>query len=152
MVVSPLARRMIPLSLAGCVGLCAFFMIGPFQGLEAKVVPWDKAAHFIAFYGITVLLYLSFPRRRRMELALIAALLGCGIEIVQRLTGRDASVGDMLANTSGAFAVYLPGLVERVRAAARSPGGLVERRVRRMPPALAGAPEPRASQRVVKVN
>lgn len=127
-------------------------MIGPFQGLEAEVVPWDKAAHFLAFYGITVLFYLSFPRRRRMELALIAALLGCGIEIVQQLTGRDASAADMLANASGAFAVYLPGLVERVRAAARTPGGLVERRVRRMRSATAPEPEFRAAQRVAKVN
>src|SRR4051794_40218202 len=89
-------------------GVCGVGMMGPFQGAEQAFVPWDKAAHFIAFYGFTVLLYASFPYRRRLDLTLIAVLVGAGVEVVQQLTGRDGELGDVLADAAGAFAVIVP--------------------------------------------
>ncbi len=105
------ARRL--LVAAGLV--CGVGMMGPFQGIEHSVVPWDKAAHFMAFYGLTLLLFSAFPNRRRFELALLATLIGSGVEVVQLLTGRDAELGDLMADTAGAFAVFIPIYLEWAR-------------------------------------
>lgn len=100
-------------------GACALLMIGPFQGLESAWVPWDKAAHFILFYAVTALLFLGFPRRRRLDLTLLAIFLGCAIEGLQGISGRDAGLGDMAANSCGALAVLAPLYVENLRMASR---------------------------------
>lgn len=103
--------------------LCAVVMIGPFQSLERALVPWDKASHFIAAYGVTSLLFLSFPHRRRLDLAWITTFGGCGIELLQRLGGRDAELADMAANALGALAVVAPGYLEQARCALRATAG-----------------------------
>ncbi len=90
--------------------------------MEFEFVPWDKAAHFIAFYLLTSLLFLSFPRRRRFDLACLATLAGATLEMVQLLSGRDAELGDILANGCGAFAVVVPGYLEMARQATRAGG------------------------------
>lgn len=102
-------------------GVCAIGMIGPFQGVEEAFIPWDKAAHFVAFYGLTTLLFLSFPFRRRIDLACMAVLAGAAIELAQAMSGRDADVGDILANALGACAVLAPTFIEPMRALSRSP-------------------------------
>lgn len=119
---------------------CGFFMVGPFQGLERAVVPWDKAAHFLAFYGFTLMLYLSFPRRRRLDLTILSVFLGCAVEGMQALSGRDAGLGDMLANASGALAVLAPMYVETLRIRARG-AGIADRRRRRLA-SLSAGPDP----------
>lgn len=95
-------------------------MVGPFQGVEKAYVPWDKAAHFLAFYGLTAALFVAFPKRRRLDLAFMAVLGGSATEVAQLLTGRDAEVGDVLADAIGAGAVLLPMYLEQIRAAARN--------------------------------
>lgn len=112
------------LALGGTV--CVVGMVGPFQGVEEALIPWDKAAHFVAFYVLTSLLYVAFPRRRRLDLTLMAILAGAGIEIAQGLSGRDMGVGDIFANALGAGAVLLPMYLQDWRAPRR-----VERRQRR---------------------
>lgn len=99
--------------------VCVIGMVGPFQGVEEAVVPWDKAAHFIAFYAMTAMLYIAFPDRRRYDLTLLAVLCGVSIELAQQLTGRDAELGDAAADALGAFAVLTPLWIERLRAAPR---------------------------------
>lgn len=94
----------------------AFFMIGPFQGAEEAFVPWDKAAHFIAFYVATSALLLAFPERRRLDLAILAITAGALIEVIQSLVGRDFGVGDLAADAAGALAVVAPAYIERWRA------------------------------------
>jgi VanZ family protein len=103
--------------LVGGALVCGICMLGPFQGLERAIVPWDKAAHVIAFYGFTTLLLVAFPDRRRFDLAMLATLCGCGLELAQRLTGRDAELADMSANAIGALAVVMPIYLERLRGA-----------------------------------
>ena len=117
--------------------VCAIGMIAPaFQGAEKAFVPWDKAAHFIAFYGLTLLMFAAFPARRRLDLVAIAAFAGAAIEIIQMLDGRDAELGDMLADTCGALAVYAPVYLDRI-------GKLqVERRKPAKVEASAPEPEP----------
>jgi VanZ family protein len=111
---------------------CVVFAVGPFQTLEYELIPWDKAAHFIAFYLVTSLLFLSFPRRRRLDLACLATLAGVGLEIAQLASGRDAELDDMLANACGAFAVVAPGYLEMARQASRV--GSQSRKERRRAP------------------
>jgi len=105
-------------------GGCVIGMVGPFQGAEEALVPWDKAAHFLAFYAATALLYLSFPCNRRVDLTFLVTLAGAGIEIMQGLTGRDADIGDIFANAMGAMAVLAPTFIEPLRAWSRDPAAV----------------------------
>lgn len=82
-------------------------MVGPFQNVEAATNIWDKAAHFVAFGVILLCLGALMPRRPRIGLAIAAVAVGGLVEIVQGLTGRDASWGDLLADALGAAAVLL---------------------------------------------
>jgi VanZ family protein len=115
---------------------CAIGMVGPFQGLERALVPWDKAAHFIAFYGLTLLLFSAFPDRRRLDLAVLATFAGAAVEVLQLIDGRDAELGDVIADAAGAFAVLAPIYLERLREPR------AERRQRRAAPVPAGDVEP----------
>ncbi|MBR7619376.1 VanZ family protein [Phenylobacterium sp. 20VBR1] len=94
---------------------CLIAMIGPFQGAEKALVPWDKAAHFLAFYGLTLLMFAGFPQRRRFDLVCLAIFAGAAIEVAQILTGRDGEFGDLLADAIGAFAVWGPVWLEHHR-------------------------------------
>ena len=122
------------LALGGTV--CVVGMVGPFQGVEEALIPWDKAAHFAAFYILTSLLYVAFPRRRRLDLTVMAIFAGAAIEVAQGLAGRDMGVGDIFANALGAGAVLLPMYLQEWRSPRR-----VERRSRRP---LAANPSPEA--------
>jgi VanZ family protein len=103
------------LLLAAAVILCAAGMLGPFQGVENRLIAPDKAAHFAAFYGLTLLMFAAFPNRRRLDLVTLAVLAGSGVEILQGQTGRDAELGDVLADAAGAFAVLAPSWLETAR-------------------------------------
>jgi len=106
-------------ALALAAGVCGWGATLAPQGIEQALVPWDKAAHFIAFYGLTLAMFAAFPERRRFDLALAAVLVGCGIEVVQQFTGRDAGLGDVAADAAGAMAVVAPVWLERLRAPPR---------------------------------
>ena len=95
--------------------VCAIGMVGPFQGVEHALIPWDKAAHFIAFYGLTILLFTAFPTRRRLDLVVLAIFAGAAIEVAQTLTGRDGEIGDLCADALGAMAVLAPVWLEHLR-------------------------------------
>ena len=95
--------------------VCGIGMVGPFQGAEQALVPWDKAAHFMAFYGLTILLFSAFPTRRRLDLAVLAIFAGAAIEVAQTLTGRDGEIGDLCADALGALAVLAPVWLEHLR-------------------------------------
>lgn len=114
----------------------AVAMLGPFQDLEHDLVPWDKAGHFLAFYVATALIYVAFPTRRRFDLSCLMALIGVGSEIAQYLVGRDCAFGDVLADCCGAFALYLPVLLDDLRRPAQ-----LERRKSRKPAPVAQALE-----------
>ena len=102
------------LALAAVV--CAVGMITPsLQGVEKNFVPADKAAHFIAFYGLTALMMAAFPKNRRLEIALSAVLIGGSIEIAQMFTHRGVSLGDLAADAVGAFAVWAPMWLQSLR-------------------------------------
>lgn len=95
--------------------ISAIGMVGPFRGVERALVPWDKAAHFIAFYGVTLLAFSAFPNRRRLDIVVLATFAGSAIEVLQLMDGRDAELGDVIADAAGAFAVLAPVWLERLR-------------------------------------
>lgn len=95
--------------------VCGIGMVGPFQGAEQALVPWDKAAHFVAFYGLTILLFSAFPSRRRLDMTALAIFAGAAIEVAQILTGRDGEIGDLCADALGALAVLAPVWLEHLR-------------------------------------
>jgi len=81
---------------------------------------WDKAEHFIAYFGLALMGVLGWANRRSPLVIFFAVLaLGGTLEILQSQTGRDAEWGDMLANTLGAatgtlLALLLLGLARLV--------------------------------------
>jgi len=93
----------------------AVFMLGPFQQLEHDLIPWDKAAHFMAFYVGTALLYVAVPGRRRLDLSTLVAFAGVGSELLQGMVGRDCDAMDMVADLAGAYALYLPVWLDHLR-------------------------------------
>ena len=66
-----------------------------------KLVPWDKAEHFLAFYALTGLAVAAFPRRNLFVLAALLSAFGAFIEFVQGLSivSRDRDFWDWVADT-----------------------------------------------------
>ena len=65
---------------------------------------WDKIVHFIAYFVLSVLALLAFPRARLLPIIAGLTLLGVGIEIAQAMMpfGRSGSLADAIANMLGA--------------------------------------------------
>jgi len=71
---------------------------------------WDKAEHFIAYFGLASMASLVIGFRRRLAWAILGViLLGGALEVVQYFAGRDAELMDFVANTLGALAGALAG-------------------------------------------
>jgi hypothetical protein len=79
-------------------------MIGPFGGVESASLIWDKAAHFVAFGLFLWCFGVLFRRLPRLGAAALVIGLGAAVEIIQGLVGRDASWGDLLADSLGVVA------------------------------------------------
>ncbi|MDB5441600.1 MAG: hypothetical protein JWM33_4027 [Caulobacteraceae bacterium] len=107
------------LSLGFGLILLAVLMLGPFGGLEKRILLGDKQAHFLAFYGLTALSFVAVPNRRRADLCLIILVLGAVLEVVQGMVGRDMDLADLFADLAGVAAVMLPGWLEQARRLAR---------------------------------
>ena len=77
------------------------------------LVPWDKAEHFLAFYGLTGLAVAAFPRRNLFILAALLSGFGAFIEYVQGLdiVHRDRDFWDWVADTIGIGAALAPMLL-----------------------------------------
>lgn len=93
----------------------AVLVLGPFSGAEQAFGLTDKEAHIIAFFALTLMLQLAFPRVRRTDLALGVLVLGALIEVAQLFTGRSASVGDWLADLIGVSVATAPSYAETFR-------------------------------------
>ena len=72
---------------------------------SAAALMWDKAEHFIAYFGLTLLASLGWGLRRSLVFVFIAVVaLGGALEILQSFVGRDAEWDDFFANSLGALA------------------------------------------------
>ena len=78
-----------------------------------QLVPWDKAEHFIAFYGLTGLAVAGFPTVRLWLIAIALSGFGALIEIVQglALVRRDRDFWDWVADTLAIAAAMAPMLL-----------------------------------------
>ncbi len=79
---------------------------------------WDKLAHLLSYVALAFLLVLSVPARRfrlTLAIALFFATFAYGvmIEFVQRMTGRQFELMDMVMNIIGAIVGTLSGIVAR---------------------------------------
>jgi VanZ family protein len=110
--------------LAMGLGIVLVLTLGPFQGLERVFGLNDKAAHVIAFAGLTAIAFLAFPRRRRYDIVRALLLMGGMIEVIQAFEHRDASFYDWLADAGGIYAIYGAGMIESVRKQARECGAV----------------------------
>jgi VanZ family protein len=74
-------------------------VIPPSQAL--RLTPWDKATHFLAFYGLTGLAVAAFPKRNVFLVGSMLSCFGALIEFVQGLdwVGRDRDFWDWVADT-----------------------------------------------------
>jgi hypothetical protein len=91
----------------------ALFLFGPalalvswgelsIHGAALELHLWDKALHFLAYFGLAGIVTMALKGDRRVLAALVLlALFGGVLEILQGATGRDCSVADELANTLG---------------------------------------------------
>jgi hypothetical protein len=86
-------------------------VIAPTHALQ--LVPWDKAAHFIAFYGLTGLAVAAYPKRNVLVLAFWLSGFGAFIEFVQGLpiVHRDRDFWDWVADTLAIGAALAPMLL-----------------------------------------
>ncbi len=126
-----LTRRVMPrISLLTRLAKCAFFGALAFTFYSAVVppshavqlVPWDKAEHFIAFYGLTGLAVAAFPRARLWLIAAFLSAFGALIEVVQGLpiVHRDRDFWDWVADTIAIVAALAPMLLVWWRAQVKS--------------------------------
>jgi VanZ family protein len=106
--------------------VCLFGMFGPYHGLERAVIPWDKASHVLAFYGLTLLSFLAFPKNRRSDILWIVLVVAGASEAGQPFFGHDGELGDFLADAAGAIAVMASSHSEQLRRRVREdPEGAV---------------------------
>lgn len=75
-----------------------------------QLVPWDKAEHFIVFYGLTGLAVAAFPRHKLIVIASSLSGFGAFIEFVQGLplVHRDRDFWDWAADTLAIAAALSP--------------------------------------------
>jgi hypothetical protein len=78
-----------------------------------RLVPWDKAEHFIAFYVLTGLAAAAFPRRHLWAIAASLSAFGALIELVQgtSIVHRDMDFWDWVADTLAIGAALAPMLL-----------------------------------------
>lgn len=85
--------------------------------LGGGLFPWDKADHFSAFFVLTGLAMVAFPRQSLWRIAAAMAAIGAAIELIQGLpwVGRDCDVWDWVAELVAISAVYAVILAARMR-------------------------------------
>jgi VanZ family protein len=89
------------------VGVVALALL---PGNDTPAFPWsDKVNHFGAFAVLTGLARFAYPGRRGWTILAAMLGVGVGIELLQALPviGRDAEIGDVVADLSGAFTVLV---------------------------------------------
>lgn len=104
------------------IGLLAFLsFVAPESDLNVgSVIPWDKASHFSAYFGLTLVGLLAFPN---LSLIVLSGGILTGsaiIEAAQPAAGRTFDLHDLLANGVGIAAVVACVIASNLRFAVRS--------------------------------
>lgn len=86
------------------VGLIAWGELTPHPPHLEGLLDWDKADHFIAYFGLASMATMILGLRPRLAVAIAGVILLSGaLEILQAFTGRDAEIWDFAANSLGAL-------------------------------------------------
>jgi len=86
------------------VALIAWGELTPHPPHLEGPLDWDKADHFIAYFGLASMATMILGLRPRLVAAIAGVILLSGaLEILQAFTGRDAEILDFLANSLGAL-------------------------------------------------
>jgi VanZ family protein len=86
------------------VALIAWGELTPHPPHLTGLLDWDKADHFIAYFGLASMATMVLGLRPRLAIAIAGVILLSGaLEILQAFTGRDAEILDFVANSLGAL-------------------------------------------------
>lgn len=121
----PMSKKLLAALRLAFAGALIFTLYAAFApGPDApQILPWDKAAHFAAFFTLSILAALSFPRAPLVVIGAALSGLGAAIEIIQALPaiGRDGDVVDWLVDTAAIGFALWPGILHGARARLRQP-------------------------------
>ena len=106
------------LAAAGAL-VAAALLAGPFHYADFHLPFPDTAAHGLLFYTLTVLAFGALPRLRSAEVAVGVLAIGALSELVQAVVGREMSLHDLIGDSIGVVAAYVPVAVQRLRELAR---------------------------------
>lgn len=98
-----------------------YFSLGPADPMsDVGWIPWDKAKHYLAYFGLTVIAVLVFAHLPSFVVAAAVFAFGVALELMQPVFGRTFSVFDAIANLSGIFSVLCIIAVAEIRLILRS--------------------------------
>lgn len=94
------------LAFVGALCVTFWFAFAP-PGHGEGFFPWDKANHILAFFVLTGLALVAFPRVKPAWLALALSAVGALIEAIQGLpfVHRDCDIWDWVADSCAILAV-----------------------------------------------
>lgn len=86
------------------VALIAWGELTPQPPHLSGLLDWDKADHFIAYFGLASMATMILGLRPRLAAAIASVIFLSGaLEILQAYSGRDADILDFIANSLGAI-------------------------------------------------
>src|SRR5262245_24366614 len=86
------------------VALIALGELTPHPPRMEGLLGWDKADHFIAYFGLAAMATLAIGPKPLLKWAVFGVVFLSGaLEILQIFAGRDAELLDFVANTLGAL-------------------------------------------------
>lgn len=98
----------------------AVLLTGPIHSRDLHMPFPDTVAHGLMFYALTLLAFTALPKVRSAEVALGVLAVGALSELVQSLVGREMSLHDLVGDSIGIVAAYVPVAMQRLRELART--------------------------------
>jgi len=98
----------------------AYWTLAPASTPIHGFLAGEDAAQFAAGFGMTVLAYIGFPRRRRTDLTKTVILASALLEIGRYLIGHGCDPFNFTAGAAGSLAVLTTSGIERFRSLTRA--------------------------------
>jgi hypothetical protein len=98
--------------------ICCLGVFGPRLGLD-RMAPIGAGGRLCLAYVITMLSFAAYPHKRRADLLKIIILAALFAEMMNALAGCPIDPAHVVADLTGALAVFVPSYLERFRAIAR---------------------------------